>query len=101
VAFLKDGRMAATGSIPDLQARLGLGDHLSLTFKNGVPPLDFPRLPGVLSWEITDTRVDLVLDRVEMRLAPLLAAITQQSPDPPEVRVKEADLEELYREITR
>ena len=100
VAFLKDGRLAATGSIPDLQARLGLGDHLSLTFKNGVPPLDFQRLPGVLSWEMTDTRVVLVLDRVEIRLAPLLAAITHLSPDPPEVRVKEADLEELYREIT-
>jgi ABC-2 type transport system ATP-binding protein len=100
VAFLKDGRIAATGSIPDLQARLGLGDRLSLTFKNGVPPLDFQRLPGVLSWEITAARVDLVLDRVEIRLAPLLAAIVQQSPDPPEVRVKEADLEELYREIT-
>jgi ABC-2 type transport system ATP-binding protein len=101
VAFLKDGRLAATGSIPDLQARLGLGDHLSLTFKNGVPPLDFQRLPGVLSCEVRDPRVDLVLDRAEIRLAPLLEEITRQSPDPPEVRVKETDLEELYREITQ
>jgi ABC-2 type transport system ATP-binding protein len=101
VAFLKNGRLAATGTIADLQARLGLGDHLFLTFKNGVPPLDFQRLPGVLSCEIRDSRVDLVLDRVETRLAPLLEEITHQSPDPPEVRVKEADLEELYREITQ
>ena len=100
VAFLKGGRLAATGSIPDLQARLGLGDHLSLTYKNGVPPLDFQRLPGVLSCEVKDSEVQLVLDRVEIRLAPLLEAITHQSPDPPEVRVKEADLEELYRELT-
>jgi hypothetical protein len=40
------------------------------------------------------------LDRVEARLAPLLEEITHQSPEPPHVRVKEADLEELYREIT-
>jgi ABC-2 type transport system ATP-binding protein len=100
VTFLKNGRLLATGSIPELQARLGLGDRLSLTFKNGAPPLDYQRLPGVLSVEIRDSQVHLVLDRVEARLAPLLEAITRQSPDPPEVRVKEADLEELYREIT-
>ena len=100
VAFLKNGRIAATGAIPDLQARLGLGDHLSLTYKNGAPPVDFQRLPGVLSCEVRDSQVHLVLDRVELRLAPLLEEISRQSPDPPEVRVKEADLEELYREIT-
>ena len=100
VAFLKGGKLAATGTIPDLQARLGLGDHLSLTFKNGVPPVDFQRLPGVLSLEIRDSEVRLAVDRAEVRLAPLLEAVMHQSPEPPEVRVKEADLEELYRELT-
>ena len=100
VAFLKGGKLAATGTIPDLQARLGLGDHLSLTFKGGVPPVDFQRLPGVLSLEIRDSEVLLVVDRAEMRLAPLLEAVMHESPEPPEVRVKEADLEELYRELT-
>jgi ABC-2 type transport system ATP-binding protein len=100
VAFLKNGRIAATGAIPDLQARLGLGDHLSLTYTNGAPSVDFQRLPGVLSCEVIGSQVNLVLDRVELRLAPLLEEISRQSPEPPEVRVKEADLEELYREIT-
>ena len=100
VTFLKGGRLLATGSIPELQARLGLGDHLSLTFKNGVPSLDYQRLPGVLSFEVRESQVLLVLDQAEVRLAPLLEEITHQSPEFPEVRVKEADLEELYREIT-
>jgi ABC-2 type transport system ATP-binding protein len=101
VTFLKGGRLVATGSIPELQARLGLGDHLALTYANGVPPLDFHRLPGVIACEVKDFQVDLVIDRVEIRLAPLLEAINRQSPDFPEVRVKEADLEALYREITQ
>ena len=62
--------------------------------------MDFHRLPGVLSLEIQDSEVHLVLDRAEVRLAPLLEAVTHQSPEPPEVRVKEADLEELYHELT-
>lgn len=100
VTFLKGGRLLATGSIPELQARLGLGDHLVLTFKNGVPPLDYQRLPGVLSFEVKDSQVALLLDRAEVRLAPLLEEINHLSPDLPEVRIKPADLEELYREIT-
>jgi len=100
VTFLKRGRLLATGSIPELQAGLGLGDHLVLTFKNGVPSLDYERLPGVLSFEVKGAQVLLVLDRAEVRLAPVLEAINHQSPDLPEVRVKPADLEELYREIT-
>lgn len=101
VAFLKQGRLAATGTIPELQARFGLGDHLSLAFKNGAPPLDFQRLPGVISCEVRDSRVNLVVDRAEVRLAPLLGEIAAlSSSNPPEVRVKEVDLEELYREIT-
>jgi ABC-2 type transport system ATP-binding protein len=100
VAFLKGGRLLATGSIPDLQARLGLGDQLSLTFPQGLPGLDFHRLPGVLSSEVKDSRVLLVVDRLELRLAPLLEEISRTSGALPEVRVKEADLEELYREIT-
>ncbi len=100
VTFLKEGRLLATGRIPELQARLGLGDRLSFTFKNGVPPLDYHRLPGVLSVEVRDSRVLLVVDRAETRLAPLLEEIRHRTPALPEVRVKEADLEELYREIT-
>ncbi len=41
VAFLKEGRLAARGSIPELQRRLGLGDHLSLSFRDSPPPLEF------------------------------------------------------------
>ena len=65
-----------------------------------MPSLDYQGLPGVISYEVRDSQVLLLLDRAEVRLAPLLEEITHQAPDLPEVRVKEADLEELYREIT-
>jgi ABC-2 type transport system ATP-binding protein len=100
VAFLKDGRIVATGTIPDLQARLRLGDRVWLSYKNGVPPLNFQDTPGVLSWTRGDSEVHLVLDRAEIRLAPLLTEISRLFPEVPEVRVKEADLEELYHELT-
>lgn len=100
VSFLKDGRLLAHGRITDLQARLGLGDHLSLIFKDSPAPLDYGRLPGVLTHRVEDSMVHLVVDRAEVRLAGIIAAISQTSQEVREVKLKEVDLEELYREIT-
>jgi ABC-2 type transport system ATP-binding protein len=100
VAFLKEGRLLARGSIPELQQRLGLGDHLSLVFRNSPAPLAYERLPGVLSHRVLPSRVDLVLDRADLRLAAILAAVSQTGEEPAQVRLKEVDLEEIYREIT-
>ena len=100
VAFLKEGRLAARGSIPELQRRLGLGDHLSLSFRNSPPPLEYGNLPGVLTHQVLDSRVDLVLDRAETRLAAVLEAVYHAGQELPRVQVKPVDLEEIYREIT-
>ncbi|OGP74661.1 MAG: hypothetical protein A2Y80_08315 [Deltaproteobacteria bacterium RBG_13_58_19] len=100
VGFLKEGRLLARGRISDLQEQLGLGDHLTLIFKDSPAPLDYGRMPGVLAHKEESSQVELVLDRAEIRLAPILAAISSSSQELAEVRVKDLDLEELYREIT-
>ncbi len=46
VAFLKEGRLIARGSIPELQQRLGLGDHLTLIFQDSPRPWIMPGCPG-------------------------------------------------------
>jgi len=101
VAFLKDGQLISEGRIPDLQRRLGLGDHLSLIFPDSPAPLDYHRLPGVLHYTVQETRVDLVLDRVDERLPLLLEAVYGTGTKPVKVVVKPVDLEEIYHEITR
>jgi ABC-2 type transport system ATP-binding protein len=100
VAFLKDCRLAARGSIPELQQRLGLGDHLSLIFRDSPASLEYAGLPGVLSHRVQDSRVDLVLDRAEIRLAAILEAVYHAGQELAKVQVKPVDLEEIYREIT-
>ncbi len=100
VGFLKGGRLAARGTIPELQRRLGLGDHLSLIFRDSPAPLEYGQLPGVLSHHVQDSRVELVLDRAEIRLAPVLEAVAHAGREVVQVKVKPVDLEEIYREIT-
>ncbi len=100
VGFLKEGRLVARGPIRELQRRLGLGDHLSLTFRNGFPTLDYGRLPGVLSHQVKDERLELMVDHAELRLAPILEALAHHVSQVSRVKLKEVDLEEIYREIT-
>jgi ABC-2 type transport system ATP-binding protein len=101
VAFLKGGQLISEGRIPDLQRRLGLGDHLGLIFQNSPASLDYDRLPGVLHHTVQDSRVDLVLDRVDERLPAILAAVSLAEEKLARVLVKPVDLEEIYHEITR
>ena len=100
VGFLKQGRLLARGSLRELQQRLGLGDQVRLVFADGLPAVDFARLPGVLTHRAAGREVTLVLDKAENRLAPIMATLIQSGAAPAQVRVKEVDLEEIYHEIT-
>ncbi len=100
VAFLKEGRLVSRGRIRELQEGLGLGDHLRLIFQDRPAPLEYGSLPGVLRHQVEDGRVDLVLDRAEIRLADILAAVAHSRHQLARVQVKPVDLEEIYREIT-
>jgi ABC-2 type transport system ATP-binding protein len=100
VAFLKEGRLVSRGRIPDLQQRLGLGDHLRLVFEDRPAPLEYGKLPGVLTYQVQDARVDLVLDKAEIRLPAILEAVAHSPGTLARVQVKPVDLEEIYREIT-
>jgi ABC-2 type transport system ATP-binding protein len=100
VGFLKAGRLLARGRIPELQRRLGLGDRLTIVFQDGLPPLDYARLPGVLRHRRHPDRVELQVDRAEERLAAILETVAQTRQVVVQVRVKEVDLTEIYHEIT-
>ena len=100
VAFLKEGRLLARGTIPELQERLGLGDHLSLFFRDAPAALDYAQLPGVLTYNLQDNRVDLRVDRAEERLPAILEAVSRTQTQVMQVRLKEVDLAEIYHEIT-
>jgi ABC-2 type transport system ATP-binding protein len=100
VAFLKQGHLITGGRIPDLQKRLGLGDHLSLRFQDAPASLNYSSLPGVLTHQVEDSRVELVLDRADDRVPAILEAVFRTEKKLTQIKVKPVDLEEIYREIT-
>jgi ABC-2 type transport system ATP-binding protein len=100
VGFLGEGRILAQGGIPSLQAQLALGDRIILTFAGSPPTLDFTRLPGVLRWQWQAPVAELVVDHSDSRLPAIFREITAAGGVLDRVRVQEADLEDLFREIS-
>jgi ABC-2 type transport system ATP-binding protein len=100
VGFLGQGRILAQGGIPSLQAQLGLGDRVILTFAGSPPTLDFACLPGVLHWQWQAPEAELVVDHGDSRLPTIFRAIAAAGGTLSRVRVQEVDLEDLYREIS-
>jgi len=100
VAFLKEGRVVGRGNIAELQKRLGLGDRLTLIFQDSPAPLEYAQMSGVLAHAVESSRVELVLDRAEVRLPEILEAVAHTGQKLARVKLKAVDLEEIYREIT-
>ncbi|MGQ9921793.1 MAG: ABC transporter ATP-binding protein [Desulfobacca sp.] len=100
VGFLGEGRILAHGSIRALQAQLGLGDRVFLECAGPPPRLDYQRLPGVLRWRQNETYLELVLDQSDSRLPLVIQEISRAGGQLRAIRVKAADLEDLYREFS-
>lgn len=100
VGFLGEGRILAQGGIPALQARLALGDRVTLVFAGPPPELDFRGLPGVLEWRLEPPEVELVLDHSDSRLPVIMREIDAAGGDLSQIRVRGVDLEDLYREFS-
>ena len=101
VAFLGEGKILAQGDIPSLQAKLSLGDRVTLTFIEALPSFDFARLPGVLQWQAQGLVAELVLDHSDTRLPVVLREIAAAKGNVSRVQVEEVNLEDLYRQLSR
>ncbi len=100
VSFLGNGKIQAQGSIRELQVRLGLGDRVIMELTDGLPPLSYQHLPGVLRCRQNERHLELVLDHSDSRLPLIIREITAAGGQIQRLRVQAVDLEDLYREFT-
>ncbi len=100
VGFLGEGHILAQGAIPTLQAKLALGDRVTLVFAGQPPNLDFQRLPGVLEWRPHSAAVELLVDHSDSRLPAIIRDLEAAGGHLSQIRVRGVDLEDLYREFS-
>lgn len=96
VAFIKDGRIRATGNPRELKRELRLGDTLSISFRGRLPVASLEALNGVYSLQLNGTSCRIMVDDHHERLPHILGLLTNNGITIHDLRIQESDLEDVF-----
>ena len=101
MAFLKGGRIQAFGSPSELKEALQLGDTITLLFKATLPTLQLETLEGIYDFDCNNSSCRIRVDDHHKRLPQLLDYFTRKRMQIIDLKIQEADLEEVFITLAR
>ena len=96
MAFLKSGLIHAFGSPRDLKEGLRLGDTITLFFPKSTPVPSLELVQGVYKFETGDSFCRIMVDDHRKRLPQILEHFTGKRLRIIDLKIQEADLEEVF-----
>jgi ABC-2 type transport system ATP-binding protein len=96
MAFLKGGLIQAFGSPRDLKEGLRLGDTITLFFPKSTPVPSLELVQGVYKFETGDSSCRIMVDDHRKRLPQILEHFTGKKLRIIDLKIQEADLEEVF-----
>lgn len=100
VAFIKRGRILASGTADELKRQTRVREVITLRVDGGAWE-GLGALPGVLGCVARDGRVECAVDSAETRLPAILRWLHERNVAVREVTVNEPDLEEVFVELAK
>jgi len=100
VALIKDGTVKACGSPQDLKREFGLGDMLFISFRGCLSGPSLQALPGIYSLQVQDSSCRLMVDDHHERLPQILDLFFRQNLSIHDLRIQEANLEDVFIAFT-
>jgi ABC-2 type transport system ATP-binding protein len=98
ILFLDEGRVLVDGTPAELRARIPGGTRIRITLEGRAP--DLPSVPGVTIESRASRVVEAVSGEGTRSLPALLQALVDAGAGIREIRVREPDLGDLFRELT-
>jgi ABC-2 type transport system ATP-binding protein len=98
ILFLDEGRVLVDGTPAELRARIPGGTRIRITLEGRAP--DLPSVPGVTIESRASGVVEAVSGEGTRSLPALLQALVDAGAGIREIRVREPDLGDLFRELT-
>jgi ABC-2 type transport system ATP-binding protein len=89
IAFLKEGKIFATGTAQALKKMVRIGDDELL------------RANGVINFTITDNDCEIIVDDGERRLGALVAVLAQSGTEIRKITLGQTDLEDVFVEFAK
>lgn len=101
IAFLKDGKIIATGSAQDLKRIVRLGDLIRIQFEGDFLEEELLRLDGVINYSVSSGICEVVVDDGERRVGPLIAVLSREGMRIKKVVLEQTDLEDVFVEFSK
>lgn len=96
VAFIKDGRIRATGKPRDLKRELRLGDTITISFRGDLPDSSLEAMEGIYSLQQENSFCRISVDDHHERLPYILDFLTTNGITIHDLRIQESDLEDVF-----
>ncbi len=101
VALIKDGIVKACGSPQDLKREFGLGDTIQVFIRGALSETSLQGMPGVYSFQVGESSFRIVVDDHHVRLPQILELLHRQHVAIHDLRIQEANLEDVFIAATR
>ncbi len=101
VALIKDGNVKACGSPQDLKREFGLGDTIQVFFRGALSETSLQGMPGIYSFQAGESSFRIVVDDHHARLPQILELLHRQHVAIHDLRIQEANLEDVFIAATR
>jgi ABC-2 type transport system ATP-binding protein len=101
IAFLKAGAIVTTGTAEALKRMVRIGDVVRIEFNGKVSEDALLRADGVITYTLSDSFCEIMVDEGEKRLGALVAVLSQSGAQIKQVSLRQTDLEDVFIEFAK
>jgi ABC-2 type transport system ATP-binding protein len=101
IAFLKEGKILATGTAGELKKKVRIGDRIRFEFSGNIAEEALLRFDGVINYSVSDGSCEIIVDDGEKRAGPLAAVLSNGGARIKKMTVKQTDLEDVFVEFAK
>lgn len=96
IAFLKEGKILAIGTAPDLKKTIRIGDIIRIQFEGELPEDELLRFDGVVNYSISNGLCEILVEDAERSAGPLVALLSSGGARIKKMNLEQTDLEDVF-----
>jgi len=101
IAFLKEGRILATGTAEELKLMVRIGDLIRIEYAGRIEEEDLLHAEGMINYSVSDGVCEILVDDGEKRLGPLVTRLAQNGVQIKRFSLGQTDLEDVFIEFAK
>ncbi len=101
IAFLKEGKILAIGTVQDLKKMVRIGEMIRIQFGGKISEEELVRFDGVINFSVSHGFCEIIVDDAERRAGPLVAMLSNGGAQIKKMTLEQTDLEDVFVEFSK